>query len=167
MKHLRQAFCGALLLSAVTAIAPQPVAAQNGHWDSVCNCRRPDVLTHSRSIVRAAPRVLTHTRYIDHTRVVRGATRMIQDNHLVVHVQPVINREVVVHRTNTVVRDVVLHRVNTINRTQIVARREIVNRTIPGTVRHVVERHEVRGVNCNCGPGGVRSLEGEVVSYRD
>ena len=89
------------------------------------------------------------------------------------HVRPVINREVVVHRTNTVVRDVVLHKVNTTNKVREEFRREVVNRTAPGSVRHVVERREVRGVNCNCGPEGGRgyrtSYQGDegAVSYRD
>ena len=33
--------------------------------------------------------------------------------------------------------------------------------------RHVIERREVRGVNCNCGPGeGGGRYEGQRVSYR-
>jgi len=47
---------------------------------------------------------------------------------------------------------------------------EVVNRTAPGSVRRIVERREVRGVNCNCGYGGergYRSYRGDVVSYRD
>ena len=106
----------------------------------------------------------------------RGRTRLIQDNHLIVHVRPVINREVVVHRTNTVVRDVILHRTNTTNKWRNEYHRQVVNRYVPGSVRHVVERREVRGVNCNCGEEGRRYSGGyeggyyrggRVVSYRD
>ena len=103
--------------------------------------------------------------------MVRGNTRLIQENRLVVHVRPVINREVVVHRTNTVVRDVLLHKVNTTNKVREEYRHEVVNRTAPGSVRHVLERREVRGVNCNCGldRGFRTSYRGDegVVSYRD
>jgi hypothetical protein len=42
----------------------------------------------------------------------------------------------------------------------------VVNRTVQGETRHVLERREVRGVNCNCGPGGSR-VGGDVVSFRD
>lgn len=166
MKHMIKAFYGALLVIGLAGIfLPDIAAAQGGyHWDSVCNCRRPDSQYNTRRVVRAAPRVVTRERVVDHTRVVRGNTRLIQENRLVVHVRPVINREVVVHRTNTIVKDVVLHKVNTTNRVEEVQRREVVNRQIQGSVRHVVERREVRGVNCNCGPTGYRG--GEVVSYR-
>jgi hypothetical protein len=113
--------------------------------------------------------VVTHERVVDHTRVVRGNTRLIQENRLIVHVRPVINREVVVHRTNTIVRDVVLHKVNTTNRVQEEQRNEVVNRYAGGSVRHVTEYRNVRGVNCNCGYGGGsrESGEGDQVSYRD
>jgi hypothetical protein len=43
----------------------------------------------------------------------------------------------------------------------------VVNREVPGSVRHVLERRVVRGVNCNCGYEGGRRYGGEVVSYRD
>jgi hypothetical protein len=169
---MRKAFYGALLVLGLAGLIPEPAQAQAGtHWDSVCNCRRPDSQYTTRRVVRdATPRVVTRQRVVNHTRVVRGKTRLIQENRLIVHVRPVVNREVVVHRTNTIVRDVVLHRVNTVNRVQEVRRREVVNRTVPGTVRHVVERREVRGINCNCGGGAYRtSYQGDerVVSYRD
>jgi hypothetical protein len=166
MKHLIKAFYGALLFLGLAGIVPEPALAADGyHWDTVCNCRRPDSEYTTRRYTRAAPRVVTRERVVDHTRVVRGNTRLIQENRLVVHVRPVINREVVVHRTNTIVKDIVLHKVNTTNRVQEEYRREVVNRTAEGSVRHVTERREVRGVNCNCGPGESRS-DGERVSYR-
>ena len=163
MKHLYKAFCGALLILGLAGIDPQP--AQAGYvWDSVCNCRRPDSQYHTRRVVRTAPRVVTRERVVHHTRVVRGQTKLIQENRLVVHVRPVINREVVVHRTNTIVKDLVLRKVNTTNKVQEVHRREIVNRYAPGSVRHVTEVRQVRGVDCNCGPNGYRGRD--VVSYR-
>ena len=149
-------------------VTPIPALAQGGyHWHSVCNCRRPDSQYNTRRYVRAAPRVVTHRRIITRQRVVRGKTRLIQENRLIVHVRPVIHREVVVHRTNTIVRDVLLHRVNTINRYRDEYRRQVINVWGGGgTVRHVLVRREVRGVNCNCGYDH-RSYRGPVVSYRD
>ena len=172
MKHVYKAFCGALLVLGLAGINPGPAAAQGGyHWDSVCNCRRPDSEYNTRRYVRGATRVITHRRIVNHTRVVRGNTRLIQENRLIVHVRPVINREVVVHRTNTVVRDVVLHRTNTTNKYRNEYRTQVVNVRAGGSVRHVTEYRNVRGVNCNCGYGGgerySRRYGGEVVSYRD
>ena len=107
MKHVYKAFYGALLVLGLAGIFPEPALAADGtHWDTVCNCRRPDSEYHTRRYVREAPRVVTHERVVNRTRVVRGNTKLIQENRLVVHVRPVINREVVVHRTNTIVRDV-------------------------------------------------------------
>jgi hypothetical protein len=172
MKHLYKAFYGALLVLGLAGITPVPAFAGGYHWDSVCNCRRPDYEYNSRRVERGPARVQTHERVVNHTRVVRGNTRLIQENRLVVHVRPVINREVVVHRTNTVVRDVILHRVNTTNKFRNEYHTQVVNRYAPGSVRHVVERREVRGVNCNCGYDGQRYSGGyygggRVVSYRD
>ncbi len=117
MKHVYKAFCGALLVLGLAGITSGSGCGQGGYrWDSVCNCRRPDSSYNTRRYVRGAPVVRTHQRVVNHTRVVRGRTRLIQENRLIVHVRPVINREVVVHRTNTVVRDVVLHRTNTTNK---------------------------------------------------
>jgi hypothetical protein len=173
MKHVCKAFCGALLVLGLASITPIPTLAAGYHWDSVCNCRRPDSSYSVRRYVRGAPIVRTHRRIVNRTRVVRGRTRLIQENRLIVHVRPVINREVVVHRTNTVVRDVVLHRTNTVNRWRNVYSRQVVNVRGGGTVRHVTVYRNVRGVNCNCGyegreySGDYRRYGGEVVSYRD
>jgi hypothetical protein len=178
MKHVSKAFYGALLVLGLAGITPEPVLADGTHWDTVCNCRRPDSEYQTRRYVREAPRVVNHERFINQTRVVRGNTRLIQENRLIVHVRPVINREIVVHRTNTIVKDVLLHRVNTTNKLREESRHEVVNRVAEGSVRHVLERREVRGVNCNCGYEG-RGLigrsyrseqtedDGEQVSYRD
>jgi hypothetical protein len=165
MKHIYKAICGALLLIGLAGILPDQASAGT-YYDSVCNCRRPDSEYNTRRYERAAPRVVTRERFVDHTRVVRGNTKLIQENRLVVHVRPVINREVVVHRTNTIVKDVLLHKVNTTNRVQEEHRNEVVNRYAEGSVRHVLERREVRGVNCNCGPDGGSRYGGERVSYR-
>ena len=168
MKTLYQALCGALLLIGVANIVPTPASAGT-YYDSVCNCRKPDSEYNTRRVVRTAPQVNTRTRYVDHTREVRK-TNLVQENRLIVHVKPVINREIVVHRQNTVVRNITLHKVNTTNRVQVEARNEVVNRQVQGSVRYVNERREVRGLNCNCGPGGSgRSYEddGEQVSYRN
>ncbi|HZT24553.1 MAG TPA: hypothetical protein VFA57_02505 [Pseudolabrys sp.] len=173
MKHLHKALYGALLVLGLAGIAPVPALA-GGHFDAACNCMRPESEYNTRRVERAPPRVVTHERVVNETRVVRGNTHLIQENRLVVHVRPVINREVVVHRVNTVVRNVVLHRVNTTNKFREEVHNEVVNRVVPGEVRQVVERREVRGVNCNCGfeHRGFfdhhRGFEGgEVVSYRD
>lgn len=165
MNHLYKAFYGALLVLGLAGVIPEPAHAGT-YYDSVCNCRRPDSEYNTRRYVRAPARVVTRERFVDHTRVVRGNTKLIQENRLIVHVRPVINREVVVHRTNTIVKDVLLHKVNTTNKVREEVRHETVNRYAEGSVRHVLERREVRGVNCNCGPEGGRRYGGEVVSYR-
>jgi hypothetical protein len=167
MTHLTKAFSGALLMIGLANIVPTPASAGT-YYDSVCNCRRPDSEYNTRQYERAPARVVTHERVVNQTRVVRGNTRLIQENRLIVHVRPVINREVVVHRTHTIVKDVLLHKVNTTNRVQEEQRHEVVNRYAEGSVRHVLERREVRGVNCNCGyGGGSRESDGEQVSYRN
>jgi hypothetical protein len=175
MKHVYKAFYGALLVLGLAGIHAVPAMADGYRYDSVCNCMRPDSEYTTRRVERAPTRVVNHERVVNQTRVVRGNTRLIQENRLIVHVRPVINREVVVHRTNTVVRDVILHRVNTTNKWREEYHRQVVNRYVPGSVRHVVERREVRGVNCNCGYEGQRYSGGyegnyrggQVVSYRD
>ena len=83
--------------------------------------------------------MVNHERVVDQTRVVRGNTRLIQENQLIVHVRPVINREVVVHRTNTIVKDVVLHRVNTTNKYREEARTKWSTALPRLEVRHVAE----------------------------
>ncbi len=166
MRHVYKAFYGALLVLGLAGVAPEPVLAGGYHWDTVCNCRRPDSEYSSHRYVREAPRVVTHQRYVDQTRVLRR-TRLIQENQLIVHVRPVINREVIVHRTNTVVRNITLHQVNTTNKYREEVHNEVVNRYAGGSVRYVNEYHNVRGVNCNCGYGGSRYSDGGQVSYRD
>lgn len=163
MKHLYKAFCGALLVIGLANIVPTPASAGT-YYDAVCNCRRPDSEYNTKRVERGPVQVNTRTRYVDHTREVKK-TKLIQENRLIVHVRPVINRVIVVHRQNTVVRNITLHKVNTTNRVEVENRSETVNRYAQGSVRYVNERREVRGVNCNCGPGESRG-RGEEVSYR-
>jgi hypothetical protein len=165
MKTLYKAICGALLVIGLANIVPTPASAGT-YYDSVCNCRRPDSEYNTKRYERAPARVVNRERVVEHTKVVRGNTQLIQENRLVVHVRPVINREIVVHRTNTVVKDIILHKVNTTNKVREEQRNETVNRYAEGTTRHVTERREVRGVNCNCGYDG-RSSGGERVSDDD
>ena len=171
MKHLTSLIGGALLVIGLASIVPTPASAGT-YYDPVCNCRKPDSEYNTKRVVRGAPQVNTRVRYVDHTREVKR-THLRQENRLVVHVQPVINREVVVHRQNTVVRNITLHKVNTTNRTRVEHRNETVNRYVQGGTRVVNETRQVRGVNCNCGPdGGERysgggSYEGQRVSYRE
>src|ERR1700676_3830066 len=139
MKHLYKAICGALLVVGLANIVPAPASAGT-YYDSVCNCRRPESEYNTRRYERAPARVINHERIVEHTQVVRGNTRLIQENRLIVHVRPVINREVVVHRTNTIVKDVELHKVNTTNKVREEFRHETVNRFAQGETRHVLER---------------------------
>jgi hypothetical protein len=159
MKQLCNAFYGALLVLALASITPAPALAGGYHWDPGCRCMRPDAEYTTRRYVRAPARVVTRAHVVNHTRVVRGRTRVIQENRVLVHVQPVINREVVVHRTNTVVRDVVLHRVRTFDAYRVEPYTEVVNVYEPGWVRHETEFYDVRGGDCGyyrgCGWRGV------------
>ena len=155
----QQTIWGALLLIGLAGIVPIPASAGT-YYDAVCNCRRPDSEYNTRRYERAAPRAVTRERVVDHTRVVRGNTRLIQENRLIVHVRPVINREVVVHRTNTIVKDIVLHKVNATNKVREEFRHEVVNRYASGSVRHVTERRGVRGVKLRSGRLALRRRAG-------
>jgi len=167
MKHMYKVVYGALLVLGLVGINPITAFA-GGHWDSVCNCMRPDSEYDTRHVVRAPATVVNHERVVNQTRVVRGETHLTQENRLIVHVKPVIHRDVIVHRVNTIVRDVELHRVNTTNKTRVEYAHVVVNQVVPGETRHVLEHREVQGVNCNCGPGfGPRPTPYGVVSYRD
>ena len=101
MKHLYKAFCGALLVLGLAGII-DPAVARGYHWD------RPAIAgarTQHRRVCARAPRVVTR-KQSSTTPASCGRTRLIQENRVIVHVRPVINREVVVHRTNTIVKDV-------------------------------------------------------------
>lgn len=172
MRNITTAFYGALLLLGLAGIAPQPAQAGGLRFDTVCNCMRPESEFNSKRVVRAPAQVRTHERVVNHTRVV-NRTHLIQENRLVVHVRPIINREIVVHRQNTVIRNITLHKVNTTNKAAVEVHNEVINRNVPGSVRVVNERREVRGVNCNCfgvnAGNGFRtsSFSGGAVSFRD
>lgn len=146
-----KAFYGALLVLGTASINPMPALAGGYHWDRNCNCMRPDYQYTTRRYVRGTPRVVTHERFVDHTRVVPGRTRLIQENRVTVHVRPVINREVVVHRTHTIVRNVVLHRVNRVNRYRNEYYNQVVDVDGGNTVREVTVHRNVRGGSCGCG----------------
>jgi hypothetical protein len=153
-----------------------PALAGGYHWDASCHCRRPNSEYTVKHYVRAPKRVLTRHRTVERTRVVRGKTKIIQENRVTVHVRPVLHREVVVHRTNTIVRDVIEHRVNPINVYRDVDRTQVVNVYRPGWVRHVTEYRNLGVVNCGCHYYGyhrglfsshANCASGPVVSYRD
>ena len=168
MKHLYKAILGALVVLGLASISsPTPTFAGGAYrWDPVCNCRRPDSQFSTKRVVRAPARVVTRQRVVTHQRVVRGKTSLVQENRLVVHVRPVINREVVVHRTNTIVKNVVLRKVNTTNKYRDEQRHQVVNVQGGGSVRHVTEYRNVRGVDCNCEYDRKNYRGGNVVSYR-
>ncbi|HZD92464.1 MAG TPA: hypothetical protein VE224_20405 [Pseudolabrys sp.] len=168
MRHSHRTFWGVLLVVGLVGINAGPASARGGHhWDSACNCLRPNYQYDSRRVVRAKPRVVTRKRILYRTRVVRGRTRLIQENRLIVHVRPVINRTVIVHRTNTIVRDVVLHRVKIANMWRNEYHNQVIYVQGRGTVRHVTVYRDVRGADCNCAYRSARRYRGEVVSYRD
>jgi hypothetical protein len=151
----------ALLVLGLAGLAP--AIAGGNHYDASCGCMRPDREYTTTKYVREAPRLVTHERIINHTRVVRGSAKLIQENRVTVHVRPVIDREVIVHRTNTIVEDELLHRVNPITLVRNEYHRETVVRYVEGSVRHVLERREVP----ICGCSSKRGLFGNVVKYRD
>ncbi|HZP76081.1 MAG TPA: hypothetical protein VFB45_08080 [Pseudolabrys sp.] len=162
MTNLRAAVLLALGLG-VAGILPTPASA-GSYFDTVCNCRRPESEFNSRRVVHEAPRVLFHTRVVNTERVV-PREHLIQENRLVVHVRPVINKEVIVHRENVLVKNIILHKLNTTNKFVEEARNVVEHRNERGSVREITEHREVRGVNCNCGFTGERSVH--VSSYRD
>jgi len=152
MKTISTVFCGALALLGLAALA-QPALAGGYHYDHGCNCMRPDYQYNTRHVVREAPEVRTHRRYVDHMNVVRH-TRLVQENRQFVHIRPIINREVVVHRQNTLVRNVTLHRLNVSHALQFENHYEQANVYAPGWTHVVNESHNVHG----CGCGHVRGL---------
>ena len=158
MKHLCSAFFGALLVLGLAGVPSIPASA-DGRWDPACNCHRPDSSYNTRREVRAPAQVHHNTRVVNHTRVVRGNTKLIQENQLVVHVKPVVNRTVVVHRTNTIVKDLVVKRTNVTHKHREVVSNETVNRYENGGTRHVTEFRSVRGRDCNCYGGSSRYRE--------
>jgi hypothetical protein len=142
------------LLSVLAAVGlfgstSTPAAADGYRWDANCNCNVPIT---SRRVVYEAPLVNYRTRVISVQQVI-PRYQTIQENQLVVHVRPVIQREIVLHRQYVHYQNIVTRQINTVNqyRTQLVYG-GVVNQyaTIP-TVSTVYRT--VRGTNCNCGGG--------------
>jgi hypothetical protein len=150
MKTLSTVFFGAFALLGLAAFAPLPALAGGYHYDHGCNCMRPDVQYNTHGVVREAPEVRTHRRFVDHLNVVRH-TRLVQENRHIVHMRPVIDREVVVHRQNTLVRNIDLHRLNVSHSLQYENHFEQVNVYEPGWTHVEHEYHDVHG--CGCGHG--------------
>ncbi|HET6491786.1 MAG TPA: hypothetical protein VFG44_02325 [Burkholderiales bacterium] len=161
MKHLYTAFL-ALLIVGSAGLAAKPALAGGYRYDAECNCNVP---IHSKRVVREAPRVNVHTRVVN-TRKVVPRYRNVEENQLVVHVRPVINKEVVVHRQHIHYQNIITKRVNTLNR----FREEVVNggtsnryqtTTSSSTVVRVVP-----GRNCNCAGEERVAIGPRDVSYR-
>jgi hypothetical protein len=123
MNPLSKACFGALLVLALAGI--DPASARDYRWNPACHCWSP--VTHTHVVLRP---------------------RVIEENRVVVHVQPVIRRTVVVHRVNTIVKDVVVHRVNTTHQVRNEYFHETVDRYERGWTRHV---GNYRDESCNCG----------------
>lgn len=166
MKHLYSAFL-ALLIVGSAAFVSSPASARDGYrWDPGCNCNRP---VDSTRVVREAPRVIYNTRVVNTRRVV-PRYRTEERNQLVVHVRPVIRKDVVVHREHVHYQNIVTRRINTINRYREEERYGGVEHRRGGvsTSSSTVVR-TVQGSNCNCG-GSERVAVGggyrQSVSYR-
>ena len=164
MKHLYSAFL-ALLIVGSAGLAAEPALAGGYRFDASCNCNVP--ITSSRT-VREAPRVVVHTR-VENTRKVIPRYKNIEENQLVVHVRPVINKEVVIHRENIHYQNIITKRVNTINRfREEVVQGGVSHRNVVSTSESTVVR-VVPGRNCNCGGEervAVGPIGGRPVSYR-
>jgi hypothetical protein len=161
MKHLYTAFL-ALLIVGSAGLATTPARADGYRYNAGCNCNVP---IHSTRTVREAPRVNVHTRVVN-TRKVVPRYRQVDVNRLVVHVRPVINKEVVVHRQHVHYQNIITKRLNTINR----FREEVVNGGTSNryytTTSSSTQVRVVQGRNCNCG-GQERVVVGSRdVSYR-
>jgi hypothetical protein len=76
MKTLYKILCGGLLVMGLSNIVPTQASAGT-YYDTVCNCRRPDSQYNTRRYQRAPTRVITRKRIVNHTRVVRGNTKLI------------------------------------------------------------------------------------------
>lgn len=143
--------CSGALLVWFAILTPVSAIAGGTYWDPSCNCRRPNAQYNTKRYVREPARVVTRQHVVNHTRVVRGKTKVIQENRKIVHVRPVIHRDVVVHRENTIVKDVVVRRVNTSHVYRNVHYHDVVDVYVPGTVRRVTEYYDVRGCDCRRG----------------
>jgi hypothetical protein len=160
MKHLYTAFLALLIVGSAGLVAG-PAFADGQRYDPGCNCNVPISSTRT---VREAPRVNVHTRVV-HTRRVVPRYRQVDVNRLVIHVRPVINREVVVHRQHIHYQNIITKRLNTINR----FREEVVyggrSDRYQTTTSSSTQYRVVQGRNCNCG-GQERVAISRDVSYR-
>ncbi|MGE0063417.1 MAG: hypothetical protein AB7T86_15210 [Xanthobacteraceae bacterium] len=167
MRHLYSAFL-ALLIVGSAGYVTSPAQAGGYRYDPGCNCNRP---IDSTRTVREAPRVIYNTRVVNTRRVV-PRYRTEERNQLVVHVRPVIRKDVVVHREHVHYQNIVTRRINTINRYREEERYGGVEHRRGGvsTSSSTVVR-TVQGTNCNCG-GSERVAVGggggyrQAVSYR-
>jgi hypothetical protein len=161
MKHLYTAFL-ALLIVGSAGLAAKPALAGGYRYNAECNCNVP---ISSRRVVREAPRVNVHTRVVN-TRKVIPRYRNIEENQLVVHVRPVINREVVVHRQHIHYQNIVTKRINTLIR----FREEVVNGGVSNRYQTTTSSSTVvrvvPGRNCNCGGEERVAVGPRDVSYR-
>jgi hypothetical protein len=160
MKHMYTAFLALLIVGSAGLTATPAAAGGDGYrWDPACNCNRP--ITSTRT-VRAAPRVVVNTRVV-HTRKVVPRYRNVEENQLVVHVRPVVKKEVVLHKQHIHYQNIITKRVNTINR----YREEVVNGGVSHrnlvTTSSSTQVRVVPGTNCNC-PGGNERVN---VGYRE
>ena len=167
MKHLYSAFL-ALLIVGSAGYVTSPAEAGGYRYDPGCNCNRP---VDSTRVVREAPRVIYNTRVVNTRRVV-PRYRTEERNQLVVHVRPVIRKDVVVHREHVHYQNIVTRRINTINRYREEERYGgVENRRGGVTTSSSTIVRTVPGSNCNCG-GSERVAVGggygrrEAVSYR-
>ena len=158
MKHMYTAFLALLIvgsagLTATPAAANGATANGNGfRWDPDCNCNRP--ITKTRT-VRAAPRVVVNTRVV-HSRKVVPRFRNVEENHLVVHVRPVVKKEIVLHKQHIHYQNIITKRVNTINRyREEFVRGDTQHRHVTTTSSSTQVR-VVPGKNCPCPDGNER-----------
>jgi hypothetical protein len=100
------------LLSAVAlgaAVLLPSLASAGTHWDTVCNCRKPDREYDTRRVVYEKPLIITRKRVVNHDRVIKRV-HLVQENREITHVRPVIHRDLIVHRQNVVYRDIYVSR---------------------------------------------------------
>ena len=166
MKQLYTAFL-ALLIVGSAGLVTSPASAQDGYrFDRSCNCNRP---IHSTRTVREAPRVIYNTRVVN-TRKIVPRHRTEERNQLVVHVRPVIRKDVIVHRQHIHYQNIVTRRVNTINRFREEQRfGGTENRRGGTTTSQSTVVRTVQGSNCNCGGSERVAIGGghqSSVSYR-
>jgi hypothetical protein len=151
MSGLRHVILAALAIGFTGTLA-LPADAGGRYQRGCANCYLPDGAFQDRRVVQHDPRyVRGRTQIVDTTRVV-PRHRYVDDNTLMLHVRPVVRRNVVIQRENVVYKDVVIHRQNVVHRTVQPVQDVVEYRTVPGRVSFTgVEHRYVRGSDCNCG----------------